>query len=412
MADILLVHDYAYVNGGASEVALASARGLAARGHRVHLFTGVGPVDSRMLEVSNLRITCLGHHDLLGDPSRLRAAIRGIWNRPARRAFARLLDTLLPATTVVHVHLWYKALSASVVREAVCRGFKVVVTLHDYTAACPNGAFYNFQSQAICRLRPMSGACLGCHCDARSRAQKLWRVARNFVQARLGLLPSGISHFVCVSEFSRTILRDHLPARVPVSVVPNPIDVPLREPAPVERNRGFVCVGRLTPHKGPELFAEAARDLDVPAMFVGDGELRAEVQRRNARATITGWLDRAATLEHIARAQALVLPSRWYETQGMVVAEAAALGVPAIVPDTSAARDMVVDGETGLWFRGGDVDSLTEKMRQLQDSKTAARMGRAAYEHYWRDPMTPDRHSDRLLELYAALMESSVAGAD
>jgi glycosyltransferase involved in cell wall biosynthesis len=350
-----------------------------------------------------VKVICLEQQDLLGNPRRGRAAVRGIWNPVARRAMAQVLDQLPSKSAIVHVHLWYKALSSSVVREAIQRRLPVVLSLHDYTAACPNGTFYDFQRQAICPLRPMSGACIRCHCDARSRAQKVWRVARNFVQAQAGLLPKGITHFVSVSGFSSSILREHLPAHIPVTVIPNPIEVPHVEPARVESSSAFVCVGRLAAQKGPELFAEAAREAGVPAIFVGNGELQDEVLRRNPGAIVTGWLDRAGTLARVGQARALVLPSRWYETQGMVVAEAAALGVPAIVPDTSAARDMVVDQETGIWFRGGDQDSLVEKIRQLQPPEIAARMGRAAYDRYWRNPMTLDRHLSELESLYAKL---------
>lgn len=407
--EVVIVNDYAHVNGGASQVALSSALALSRRGRCVRFFAAVPPVDE-LLTAAGVKVICTEQHDLLGDPQRVRAALHGIWNRPARRAFGCLLDMLSPAATVVHVHLWYKALSASVVREAVRRGFRAVLTLHDYTAVCPNGSFYNYQTRTVCRLRAFSSECLRTHCDLRGRGQKVWRVARNFTQSRLGLLPPGIRHFVCVSEFSRAILRDYLPAGAQIELIANPIDAQKGHPTPVERNEAFVCVGRLTAQKGPELFAEAARDASVPAVFVGEGELRGEVERLNPGATITGWLDRAATLEQMKRARALVFPSRCFETQGLAVAEAAALGVPAIVPDTSAAREMVADGETGLWFRSGDVGDLTEKMRRLQDAATASRMGRAAHERYWRDPMTLDRHVDRLEELYASLLHSEGHG--
>ena len=41
------------------------------------------------------------------------------------------------------------------------------------------------------------------------------------------------------------------------------------------------------------------------------------------------------------------------------------MGIPAIVPDTCAAREQVVDCVTGLWFRGGNSDDLQQKMEYL-----------------------------------------------
>jgi len=58
----------------------------------------------------------------------------------------------------------------------------------------------------------------------------------------------------------------------------------------------------------------------------------------------------------------------------LVVLEAAALGVPAIVADTSAARDLVRDGHTGLWFKGGDALSLRAAMQRLMVTQLAQDM--------------------------------------
>ena len=91
----------------------------------------------------------------------------------------------------------------------------------------------------------------------------------------------------------------------------------------------------------------------------------------------------------------------------MVVAEAAALGIPAIVADQCAGREMVENGVTGLWFRSGDHADLCEKMTMLQDSNTAAQMGRAAYARHWVAPFTLDKHLDLLETCYGSILSGS-----
>jgi glycosyltransferase involved in cell wall biosynthesis len=83
------------------------------------------------------------------------------------------------------------------------------------------------------------------------------------------------------------------------------------------------------------------------------------------------------------------------------------LGIPAIVADTSAARDSVIDGETGLWFRGGDVEDLAQKLRTLEDDDLAATLGNAAYLRYWASPPQLTRHADELERCYESIMEAS-----
>jgi glycosyltransferase involved in cell wall biosynthesis len=103
-----------------------------------------------------------------------------------------------------------------------------------------------------------------------------------------------------------------------------------------------------------------------------------------------------------------VLPSFWYETQGMVVLEAAAMGIPAIVPDTSAARDLVENGRSGLWFKGGDVKSLRAAMQRLMPTPLARVMGQSAYDDFWNDPPTIDQH---VLNLERAYIETLTGAA-
>ena len=406
--NIVILSDFAYVEGGASQVALQSAMGLAARGHHVTVLAAVGPVMPELAQ-SHVKVLCMGQAAIAEDPNRLRAAGQGLWNRRAGRQLARLLGQADPTETVVHLHGWTKALSSSVVRTAVNKGAKVVCTLHDYFTACPNGGYFHYPRQTICLLQGMSPACIASNCDKRSYAHKLWRVIRQWGQRRYGLIPGGIDAFIAPSYFSRDILAGALPASAPVQVIANPVDGQRQDAAPVETNRVFVMIGRLSPEKGPRLFAQAAATTGYEAVFVGDGECREEVLSIYPAAKVTGWLPRPQVKKLVQGARALVCPSLCYETQVLVVLEAAAQGVPTIVSDRSAGREAVADGVTGLWFRSGDVNDLAAKMSVLNDDETVRRLGRAAYERYWAHPATMDDHVSRLEAVYRQVLEKRIS---
>lgn len=402
---IIIVNDFAHVNGGTATIALGSAKGLAKRGFRVTLFSAVGPVDPDLCEVDGLEVVCLGTAQILEDPNRLRAMATGIWNRAAGDRFRALLANCDRERTVVHVHGWTKALSASVVRAALEERFPVVLTLHDYFAACPVGTFFQFPQKQICPLRPMSAECVALNCDSRHYSHKVWRVGRQWVQTHPGMLPTGIREFISISDLSEEVLRPYLPAGSRVHRVCNFTEVPKTEPVRVEENSLFAYSGRFSAEKGVELFAQAAAKTEVPVLFLGEGSLRGEIQRLAPQAEFTGWLPAAKAREELRRARVLVFPSLWYETQGLVVAEAAAMGIPAIVPDTCAAREWVADGVTGLWFKGGDANSLEQRLRELRDQpKLAAELGRKAYERYWEHPATVDAHCRGLEAVYGQML--------
>jgi glycosyltransferase involved in cell wall biosynthesis len=405
---VFVVNDFAHVNGGSASVAIASAVALAQRGHIVTFFSAVGPVDPR-LSGANIDVVCTGQCGILEDPRRLRAAWQGIWNTTASRGLYERLASAHPENTIVHLHSWTKALSASVVRVACELDFKTVCTLHDYFVACPNGGFFDYRSLSHCHRAPLSFDCVARNCDSRSYAHKLWRVARQYVQLTAGRLPQGVNAFIVLSQLSRDLLRPYMPAHAQTFEIPNPIDIPREDPVEVECNRQFLMIGRLAPEKGGVLFARAARECGVDATFVGNGLSRSEIESEYPAAMMTGWLPQRQVCEYFGKARALVLPSLWYEARPLAVMEAAARGVPAIVSDGCGGAESVADGITGILFKNGDVQSLSAALRTLSDRNMAIRLGRNAYERYWADPPSLDRHVSLLEQAYRSMLNRSIS---
>ncbi len=402
---VVIVNDFAYVNGGAAQVALASAEGLVARGVNVVLFSAVGPV-AKSLYRSGIEINCLGQQEIARDPNRWRAITQGLWNDLAATRLTELLRGLDPGRTIVHVHGWTKALSSSVFRASRQAGLPLVVTMHDYFLACPNGGFFNYPANKICHLTAMSPYCLATNCDKHGYSQKLYRVARQASQRTRGGVPHEVRNYIALSELGENTLRPYLPKDARVFRLNNPIWIEASSPADVAGNKLFLAVGRLSHEKGPFLFAEAARRCGVSAVWVGDGELREQLTARYPEVQVTGWLSPREVIGYLKASRALVFASLSYEAQPMVTFEAAASGVPAIVSDTCAAREFVEEGKTGLWYRGGDSASLAENISRLKDEKIAASLGAEAYRRYWQDPPTLERHVSGLEQIYAEILGS------
>jgi glycosyltransferase involved in cell wall biosynthesis len=405
--EVIILNDYASFNGGSSCVALNSAVGLAGRGFKVTLFTCVGPVAPQLHEVPNLDVVCLDQPEIAKDSNRWRAGVNGWCNFAALRALRALLAKKSSADTVVHAHTWTKALSPFALHLVAKQGFPLVVTLHDFFLACPNGGLFNYRTHEVCHRRPLSVACITCDCDRRRYAHKLWRTARTWTQNQLLQLPRQASCFIAVSAFSRDLLQPHLPPETPAYVVRNPVEMPYVAPACVAENREFVFVGRFETEKGAGLFAEAAQQAQVPATFVGDGALLAQIRHRAPKAKLTGWLSGSALRQQVSSARALVFPPLWYETLGLVVIEAAAAGIPAIVADHCAAAEYVRHGVNGLHFKHGSSESLSEQMQRLASDNSLARaLGVAAHDWYWDDPWTLERHVSELTEIYGRIVKN------
>ena len=407
---VVLLNDFGSVRGGADQVAIAEAEGLARRGHSVTALFAVGPVDPALASVPGLTVECLGKSDILQDTSRLRAMRVGLWDRDAADWMEQALRNHVPSETVVHVHGWTKALTPSVFHRLHRLGFQPVVTVHDFFLACPTGTFHHQPDNTICRLAPLGWKCLATHCDRRSYAHKLWRVVRQVGQSSWGGVPGSLRHVITLSEASESVIRPHLPAGIQCHRVTNPVSIPRQPRTDAAANRQITFVGRLTAEKGVLDLGRASQAREWPAdwrwLLVGDGELKGELAREFPSLVLAGWLGRDAVRERLSAARVLVFPSVWHETFGLTIAEALAMGVPVIVSDACAGRELVRHGVDGWHYRGGDVASLASALEAARDDAAVDRCSRAAHADYWARPMDLGRHLDELEVVYARMLSS------
>ncbi len=253
----------------------------------------------------------------------------------------------------------------------------------------------------------MSAACVREHCDPRSYVQKLYRVGRQLVSQRIGGLPSGVRHFIGISPLSAGIIAKYLEPDAVMHFVSNPVEVERGPAADVSKNAPFLFVGRLSKEKGADVFLEAAKRARVKSIVVGDGSEREELEQRYPGASFIGWASHAKVLEYMRAARALVMSSQWYEPYGLVALEAAAVGVPAIVPRESGVSSRITHEVSGLHFRLGDVDELSRQITKLLNPSLAAEYGRTAYKRYWTSPSTMARHVAALADVYSSVLPDS-----
>lgn len=406
---VVLISNSAQNTGGQTKVAFDSAIGLKQAGHRPILFAAAGPVDQRLTD-AGVETVCLGQHDILSNPSAREAAVQGIWNRRAADELGRLLARLPRASTVIHMHGWAKAISPAVAGPIRASGLPAVYTMHEYFLFCPNGGFYNYRDQHVCKLEPLSARCVTTNCDSRSYAHKLWRLSRQAAVDHMFNLADAFSDYICISKFQVEAIGARLPKGARRHLVANPIASENLGPKTGPAAGDIVFVGRLSTEKGPLIFAEAATRLGLTPIFVGDGPLRGDIEARYPQARVLGWQQPEAARAALRAARALVFPSLWWEGQPLTVLEAKAYGTPVIVADQCAAREEVEDGVTGLWFRAGDIDDLARALRQMRDDETVARMSEASYRAFWAEPRGLDRHVEAIVAIYRDMLARSPQG--
>ena len=137
----------------------------------------------------------------------------------------------------------------------------------------------------------------------------------------------------------------------------------------------FLFVGKLEPKKR---IMDLLRALDrarrncpaVHLLVVGTGELMDEARQfaesNHLPVTFAGFLNQSEITRAYAASDCLVLPSDYGETWGLVVNEAMACGLPAIVSNrVGCRRDLVEEGVTGAVFPFADINVLARKLEAL-----------------------------------------------
>ena len=141
----------------------------------------------------------------------------------------------------------------------------------------------------------------------------------------------------------------------------------------------LVYIGRLADKKGVDVLIDAAaRVPSARVEVIGDGPDREALVARAERLGVAhrvqfrGKLPKHGVFAALARAQAVVIPSRVgaggdMEGTPVVLCEAMAAGVPVVASDLGGLGECIDDGVNGLLVPPGDVDGLAAMLAKVVD---------------------------------------------
>lgn len=144
-----------------------------------------------------------------------------------------------------------------------------------------------------------------------------------------------------------------------------------------------IHVGRLAAEKNIPLALRAFRELqtrrpDARMVLVGDGPMRAHLERDNPDCAFTGLQRGEALARLFASADLFTFPGM-SETFGNVTLESMASGVPVVAFDQGAAREHLLDGAHGAAVAPGDEKAfIAATVRLGCDMELLRTMGMAA----------------------------------
>jgi glycosyltransferase involved in cell wall biosynthesis len=148
-------------------------------------------------------------------------------------------------------------------------------------------------------------------------------------------------------------------------------------------------VGRLDIDKHADRIIHAAaqilRQTDAHLVMVGDGRQKKHLIQLcqhlgiEERVHFTGYVSTNQGLPELYRMAAVFITASEIETQGIVLLEAAASGLPLVAVNASCIPEIVYDGANGYLTQAGDADAMSMALSKiLNDLPLAACMGRVS----------------------------------
>jgi glycosyltransferase involved in cell wall biosynthesis len=198
--------------------------------------------------------------------------------------------------------------------------------------------------------------------------------------ATLSGLRSAPVVWTAVSRAAARHVSRRLPGQPPVRVVPNAVHVFPRSATP-QRSRNdplrIVSTMRIARRKRPHHLLRifdaltAATSIPVELVIVGDGPLRASIQRQAARTasgrvSITGRLRMDDVLRVLGSADVYAAPAL-LESFGLAALEARCVGLPVVGHAGSGMADFIEDGVEGFLCRSDA--AMTVRLRQLVEDE-------------------------------------------
>lgn len=386
---VLVVHNAYQQRGGEDAVVEAESEMLKRFGNHVRLYSKV--------------------NDDIQYGNRFLVGLAAAWSRRTVREVDSLIDEFAP--NVIHAHNTFPLISPALFWIASRRGIPTVVTLHNFRVFCAQGSM--LRDGRVCE------DCLG-HSPWRAFVHGCYRNSR--IQSAAGAFTiqshrwlrtwaNKVDMFIALSRDSREIfVRAGLPIQK-IEIKPNFLE--RQKPVGDYPREGFLFVGRLSPEKGLATLKDAIRMSQggLSVRVAGGGPEMASLSDVDG-IELLGPQSPETVKELMRRSRAVIVPSIWRETFGMVVIEAFAAGTPVIASRIGALPELVKDMQNGLLVAPGDAGDLAGAMKWMETHQAEAMaMGSRARLDFEREFST-DTNYGRLIEIYQRAQDSKDKTAD
>ena len=372
---ILMVNKFLHPNGGSETYIFKLGEQLQKTGHEVQYF-GMEHEGRIVGNHAEIYTSDMDFH--AGGFRKLLYPLSIIYSAEAKKKMRLVLEDFQP--DVVHLNNINFQLTPSVIyaikayEKTSGRHVRIIYTAHDYQWVCPNH---------MMRIPASGEICFACRGGDYKQCTKNRCIHNSRLKSLLGTIEAKyyagrktygmVDVILCPSVFMKKQLDTDSVLMDKTVVMHNFIEKEVGKQTFDMKKDYVLYFGRFSEEKGTRTLLEACRALpDIRFVFAGTGPLEEEVNKVS-NVENKGFVTGEVLGRLISEARFSVYPSEWYENCPFSVMESQMYGTPVLVSDLGGAPELVQAGVTGDLFRGGDVEELTEHIRELWSNQELCR---------------------------------------
>ena len=328
---------------------------------------------------------------------------------PVRRKVAKpIIDTIKSfKPDIIHLHAGGGRALINAVYAAKSSNIPIVMMMHNHWPLCAAIGYFDFKTKTFCKDEVVCGRCLN------DRFKPIVSFLYRHRFARYVL--KHIDHYICYTEFTQALLTKAGISPEKVTVIPPGIEsVTIKNGVDFSRRKYITFSGRISPEKGPDIFLEVAKHYegrnDLQFILTGDGFSREEMEKLAAKlqlknVTFTGWIDdREKYFDILSHTKALIVPSLWIETFGIILLDAFQCGVPVIASNRGGVPLVVEDGKHGFVVEPTAPEIISRLDAIIDNPSLWERMSKACMDYDFKK-FSWDRNAEQLRQLYQKVIE-------
>jgi glycosyltransferase involved in cell wall biosynthesis len=218
-----------------------------------------------------------------------------------------------------------------------------------------------------------------------------------------------VDRFIAPSRFVQAKVVEFGVPVERVAYLPHFVDLNAWSPKK-ERLEYIVYFGRLVEGKGVATLIRAMKHVrKVDLYIIGEGELEGHLKSLAAQEGLThiyflGYKSGKELTSLVARGLFTIVPSEWYDPSPQTVKQSFAVGRPVIGAKVGGIPELIDDGVDGMLFTPRSAEDLAAKIELLLANRPQVEAMGAAARKKVEEQFSPDRHYERLMDLYRSLL--------